>query len=66
MFLRSHQRSKDGKAHTYWSLVETVRTSAGPAENPVFSGRIEWIGAGAVAEDDRAGSNNILRKTGWF
>ena len=32
MFLRSHQRSKDGKAHTYWSLVETVRTSAGPRQ----------------------------------
>jgi transposase len=32
MFLRAHQRSKDGKAHSYWSLVETVRTSAGPRQ----------------------------------
>jgi transposase len=32
MFLRTHQRSKDGKAHTYWSLVETVRTRAGPRQ----------------------------------
>ena len=32
MFLRAHQRSKDGKAHTYWSLVETVRTSGGPRQ----------------------------------
>ena len=32
MFLRAHQRSKDGKPHTYWSLVETVRTSAGPRQ----------------------------------
>jgi len=32
MFIRPHQRSKDGKAHTYWSLVETVRTSAGPRQ----------------------------------
>src|ERR1700733_12458696 len=32
MFLRVHQRSKDGKAHSYWSLVETVRTSAGPRQ----------------------------------
>ena len=32
MFLRSHQRSKDGKQHTYWSLVETVRTSDGPRQ----------------------------------
>jgi transposase len=30
MFLRPHQRKKDGKAHTYWSLVETVRTPDGP------------------------------------
>jgi hypothetical protein len=32
MFLRSHQRSKDGKQHTYWSLVETVRTADGPRQ----------------------------------
>ena len=32
MFLRPHQRSKDGKEHTYWSLVETVRTSSGPRQ----------------------------------
>ena len=32
MFLRSHARSKDGKAHTYWSLVETVRTPGGPRQ----------------------------------
>jgi len=32
MFLRSHGRSKDGKDHTYWSLVETVRTPDGPRQ----------------------------------
>src|SRR6202158_670545 len=32
MFLRSHQRSKDGKGHTYWSVVETVRTADGPRQ----------------------------------
>src|SRR5467141_1804562 len=32
MFLRPHQRSKDGKDHTYWSLVETVRTVGGPRQ----------------------------------
>jgi transposase len=32
MFLRPHQRSKDGKEHTYWSLVETVRTLQGPRQ----------------------------------
>ena len=32
MFLRQHQRSKDGKDHSYWSLVETVRTADGPRQ----------------------------------
>ena len=32
MFLRAHQRTKDGKGHSYWSLVETVRTPDGPRQ----------------------------------
>ena len=32
MFLRANHRSKDGKEHTYWSLVETVRTPDGPRQ----------------------------------
>ena len=32
MFLREHQREKDGKNHRYWSLVETVRTPDGPRQ----------------------------------
>jgi transposase len=32
MFLRAHSRSKDGKQHRYWSLVETVRTPDGPRQ----------------------------------
>jgi transposase len=32
MFLRPHNRNKDGKDHTYWSLVETVRTPDGPRQ----------------------------------
>src|SRR5579864_8357938 len=32
MFLRPNHRSKDGKDHTYWSLVETVRTRDGPRQ----------------------------------
>ena len=32
MFLRSHRREKDGKDHSYWSLVETVRTPEGPRQ----------------------------------
>jgi len=32
MYLRSHSRSKDGKSHAYWSLVEAVRTADGPRQ----------------------------------
>src|SRR5215813_4270889 len=32
MFLRPNHRSKDGKEHTYWSLVESVRTADGPRQ----------------------------------
>jgi transposase len=35
MFLRSHQRNKDGKDHQYFSLVETVRTLEGPRQRTV-------------------------------
>ena len=35
MFLRSHSRSKDGKTHAYWSLVETVRTADGPRQRTI-------------------------------
>jgi hypothetical protein len=32
MFLRPNNRTKDGKEHTYWSLVETIRTAEGPRQ----------------------------------
>jgi hypothetical protein len=32
MFLRAHSRSKGGKEHRYWSLVETLRTPDGPRQ----------------------------------
>ena len=32
MFLRRHERYKDGKDHVRWSLVETVRTPDGPRQ----------------------------------
>lgn len=32
MFLRPNRRRKDGKDHSYWSLVETVRTPDGPRQ----------------------------------
>lgn len=35
MFLRRYTRSKDGKKHTYYALVESVRTAAGPRQQIV-------------------------------
>src|SRR5216684_616133 len=35
MFLRRYGRSKDGKVHTYFALVESVRTDAGPRQHVV-------------------------------
>src|SRR3984885_8063060 len=50
MFLRSHGRNKDGKDHTYWSLVETVRTPDGPRQKTLCylgelnsSARTRWL-----------------------
>ncbi len=35
MFLRRYQRTKDGKRHTYFALVETRRTRRGPRQRVV-------------------------------
>src|SRR5512135_591214 len=35
MFLRRYTRNKDGKTHTYYALVESVRTAAGPRQQVV-------------------------------
>ena len=32
MFLRQHRRIRNGREHSYWSLVETVRTDDGPRQ----------------------------------
>lgn len=50
MFLRPNFRHKDGKAHAYWSLVETVRTPEGPRQRTLCylgelndSARARWL-----------------------
>ena len=50
MFLRPHQRKKDGKEHIYWSLVETVRTPDGPRHRTLCylgelnsSAQVQWL-----------------------
>src|SRR5277367_2308082 len=35
MFLRRYTRTKDGKTHSYYALVESVRTDAGPRQHTV-------------------------------
>ena len=50
MFLRPNRRGKDGKEHTYWSLVETVRTADGPRQKTLCylgelnsSAQVRWL-----------------------
>ena len=50
MFLRPHRRTKDGKEHTYWSLVETTRTADGPRQRTLCylgelnsSAQAQWL-----------------------
>jgi hypothetical protein len=53
MYLRPHSRSKDGKSHAYWSLVETVRTPDGPRQRTIcYLGELN-SSAHALAEDGR-------------
>ena len=35
MFLRKNRRTRDGKSHICWSLVETIRTPKGPRQRVV-------------------------------
>ena len=58
MYLRPHSRSKDGKAHAYWSLVETVRTPDGPRQRTICylgelnsSARARWVKTVEVFND---------------
>src|ERR1017187_4378503 len=58
MFLRPNHRSKDGKDHTYWSLVETVRTADGPRQKTVCylgelnsSAQARWLRSVEVFND---------------
>ncbi|MGH9773167.1 MAG: IS1634 family transposase [Candidatus Acidiferrales bacterium] len=52
MFLRPYRIAKDGKDHTYWSLVETVRMPDGPRQRTVcylgelnYSAQSRWLKA---------------------
>lgn len=47
MFIRPCYRTKDGKRHAYWALVESYRTPQGPRQRIVSY-------VGAVGDDERA------------
>ncbi len=50
-FCGRNHRGKDGKDHTYWSLVETVRTPDGPRQRTVcYLGELNGSVEGALAE----------------
>jgi len=58
MYLRPHSRSKDGKSHAYWSLVETVRTPDGLRQRTICyvgelnsSAHARWVKAVEVFND---------------
>ena len=66
MFLRPHHRDKDGKRHTYWSLVETVRTPDGPRQRTLChlgelndSAQARWLKTIEVFND--AGERHPLK-----
>ncbi len=45
MFLRKIVCKKDGKAHSYWALVESRRTSRGPSRHIVsYLGEVDAAG----------------------
>lgn len=48
MFLKRCLRQKDGKIHTYWALVESIRTARGPRHRVVA-----WLGE--LGADTRQG-----------
>ena len=66
MFLRPHHRDKDGKRHTYWSLVETIRTADGPRQRTLChlgelndSAQTRWLKTIEVFND--AGERHQLK-----
>ena len=59
MFLRPHHRDKDGKRHTDWSLVETIRTADGPRQRTLChlgelndSAQARWLKTIEVFNED--------------
>ena len=65
MFLKVHRRSKDGKDHRYYSLVESVRTARGPQHRTVaylgeLNGSTESAWRKSIAVFSGEGTRNQL------
>jgi len=64
MFLRPCYRSKNGKRHAYWALVESYRTARGPRQRTVaYLGQIDESGRLGVR---RAAEGHASRQAGLF
>jgi transposase len=69
MYLKCHHRFKDGKAHRYWSIVESVRTRRGVIKRPLLylgeindSQRAQWCSALDVLD----ASDGSVKQMGLF
>ncbi len=59
MFIRPCYRTKDGKRHAYWALVESYRTERGPQQRVVaYLGRLDEEGRLGVQQAALGESKN--------
>ena len=59
MFIRPCYRTKDGKRHAYWALVESYRTERGPRQRVVaYLGRLDEEGRLGVQQAASGESKN--------
>ncbi len=64
MFIRPHYRTKDGKRHAYWALMESYRTERGPRQRVVaYLGQLDpsqCLGVHRAAEGAAASQQRRL------
>jgi transposase len=64
MFIRPHYRTKDGKRHAYWALMESYRTERGPRQRVVaYLGQLDealCLGMREAAEGTAASQQKRL------
>jgi hypothetical protein len=72
MFLKRLERRKDGKRHTYWALVESVRTAGGSRHRVVaYLGELTaressgWAALGRRLDGKDRVAADALRSAAW-